>query len=137
MNSQGRTRTSGTWLFAAGSAVLLGACVCRNSLVSRDRSPTQAREAVVFERNCGAATGMTVHVSIVDAGASPPTSVGNAFRVKDTSSTTPTSTIRNVSVRWRTDADIVISYDERAAVVFQRSRIEGVRITYEALPAAP
>src|SRR5215217_3335889 len=44
---------------------------CGNEVVARVHAPSGTQEAVMFERNCGATTGFSTQISIVEAGATP------------------------------------------------------------------
>src|SRR5690242_16830620 len=67
-----------------GMSVLLGACSdpCANTVVSKVDSPDGAHSAVLFQRDCGATTGLSTQISIVDNGETPSGS-GNTFRADD------------------------------------------------------
>ena len=62
----------------------LGACSdnCTNSVITRADDPTGTRSAVIFNRDCGATTGFSTQISIIEKGEQL-SGGGNTFRADD------------------------------------------------------
>jgi hypothetical protein len=60
---------------------ILGGCsdICGNTVVSRVLAPDEQHEAVLFQRDCGATTGFTTRISILDPDRDV-SGAGNTFR---------------------------------------------------------
>ena len=111
--------------------LISGACLCDNAVLRRVPSPDGHVQAVLFERNCGAASRTAYHVSIIDETAHDPAGVGNAFRFRDTVPP-PITLLNTLDIRWVNNRALTIYYDPRAAVTKRASQTGGVRITYQA-----
>lgn len=62
-------------------ATLLGGCndfLCGNEVIRRLDAPDGKHSAVLFQRDCGATTGFSTQISILDVGEDP-SGGGNAF----------------------------------------------------------
>ncbi len=118
------------------SAVVLLLCtngcagLCGNRILKEETSPDSHRRAVIFERDCGATTGFSLHVSILAANESLPEEGGNAF-VEDGN--------RGKSefwaqARWLSQERIVITYPSQARVFLKETLVKGVGVTYDPIP---
>jgi hypothetical protein len=113
--------------------------MCGNEIVTRTASPSGSREAVVFERNCGAATKFSAQVSVIRGGAhfqeTPTffwsTEPGNALIILDRV-TRPGIWGTAVHPRWVDDLHLILEYDAGAVVHFAAASVKGV--TVEAHP---
>jgi hypothetical protein len=93
-------------VFAFFAVVMLGAVFvnlltldlaqCANEEVDRTVGPEGERHAVLFERNCGATTPYTTHLSVLPVGATLPDEPGNILSVQGRAD----ENIR--AVRWTT-----------------------------------
>jgi hypothetical protein len=95
---------------------------CGNTVVSESPSPDSALRAVVFERNCGATTAFTTHVSVLENGVTLPDSVGNVFVADEYRIQT--------AARWSSPGTIEIRHDSRARVFKSEPAIGNVRVVY-------
>jgi hypothetical protein len=122
---------AGKWLVAL--SLWLSACggICENTIISELSSPGTGKKSVVFERSCGATTGFSTHVSVLNTGEALPQSAGNAF---DADSDHGAVKEMNVTVRWAAPDQLVIRYPARARVFKNESRANGVAVAYEAEP---
>jgi len=124
--------------FNAGISVIafsiwLVACadLCENRVLSEIPCPTGDRAAIVFERSCGATTGFSTHVSIVNEFGKLAKSAGNAF-VADSDHGKVKEMV--VTVRWVTRDKLVIRYPAQSRVFKQEAEANGVSVIYEAVP---
>ena len=108
---------------------------CGNDSVATFASPNAEMKAVVFRRSCGATTGFSTEVSILQFRDAAPNdnAGGNVFAVGDTlgpGRVEPDEEVLKVSVEWLSPQVARITYDERADVYRQELAREGVRLTY-------
>ncbi len=72
-----------TGILGAGVLFLSGCSdACSNSVVARANSPDGLHSAVMFQRDCGATTGFSTQVSVLEHGKEA-SGGGNAFRADD------------------------------------------------------
>ena len=119
---------------AAGAAVLLvilvGAVIsrlagltkdlCGNVELARAMSPDGKLKAVTFQRDCGATTGFSTHVSLLAADEALENEGGNIFAAD----------IVQVRLHWLSNTHLRIEYLEPARVFRKESRSKGVRIEH-------
>lgn len=112
-------------------AVCLIGCVdpCENRVLWEVAGPSENRAAIVFERSCGATTGVSRQVSVVKGFGKRGKSAGNVFAADSDHGAVPDMA---VTVRWTAPDQLVIRYPAQARVFRQESRVDGVRIAYEA-----
>jgi hypothetical protein len=101
------------------TASACGAGLCGNVVAQQEPSPDGRHVAVVFTRDCGATTGFSNQVAILDAGATLPDRGGNAFVASDSSA---------VRVYWR--ADTLIITHAAADPIRAESLVSDVPIRY-------
>ena len=140
---------SGRWLLLV--AAMGGACghgdPCRNRLLASVPSPDGRVKAVVFERDCGATTAVSTHVSILRStdevperpGAPWPAEVGNVF-VAEKGALRPAGWRGGgpwVQVVWATSAatphTLLVRYDASARLLKGEPEAFGSPVRYEAL----
>lgn len=115
---------------------LLGGCAddCGNEVVSRVDAPNGSRSAVMFQRDCGATTGFSTQISIVDAGEQP-SGGGNAFRADDDHGAAPVGDWGGpwAEVKWVAPDQLLVRYAAKSRIFEQDETVSGVRISYEAV----
>jgi hypothetical protein len=117
------------WLAACG-----GQNLCRNSIVTALVSPDGERKAVMFQRDCGATTGFSTHVSVLKVGEFPKGG-GNAFvsdgdhgQAREGSWGGPWA-----RMRWLGPARLEVERASNSRVFVQKTRVAEVEITYRTL----
>ena len=123
--------------------ILLLACVgssdqrCANEVITRIASPDTRYDAVTFQRDCGATTGFSTHVSVLRSGDSPPADSGGNVLVADTdhgkAQVGPSGGPR-VEVRWSGRDTLEIYCDRRARIFHLVDSIASVRVTHVSIP---
>ena len=107
------------------SAALLTGCgdlgMCGNEVRSTTASPTGKLRAVVFTRDCGATTGFSTQVSILNSGDALPDEPGNVLIADGTIS---------LVVTWQSDSQVLVSGDLTTRLSKQETEIQRVRIQY-------
>ncbi|NUO64271.1 MAG: hypothetical protein HOQ11_17710 [Gemmatimonadaceae bacterium] len=118
-------------LIALGASPMLGACAdgCADRMLTESPSPDGSREAVIFERACGATTGFSTQVSVVDAGRHP-TGRGNVFIADTDHGLAPAGPGGGpeVRVRWLGPHTLEVRYHPRARVFQTESRPRGLEL---------
>jgi hypothetical protein len=91
--------------------------LCGNEIFQEVYSPGKAYKAVVFQRDCGATTGFTTHVSILKASATLPNLAGNVVALNGH----PDST--KVSINWETNRLVSIRHSGAYKVLAKNDTI--------------
>jgi hypothetical protein len=119
-------------------ALLVGGCggeMCENRVVSIAASPDGARDAVLFERNCGATTDFSTQMSILSHGERP-TQAGNLFVADGNHGEAAAAPWGGpwAELRWLGTHDLLVRYDRKARVFRQEKEWAGTRIRYAPVP---
>ncbi|EJE53900.1 hypothetical protein PMI14_01201 [Acidovorax sp. CF316] len=125
-------------LIAAGvyALSLLFTDLCGNTVVAEAVSPDQRLKAVVFQRDCGAATGFSTQVSVIGAQDALPNASGSVFSADSNRGAVPASAAGGpvVQVRWVSGSALVITHHAGARVFTQKDSVSGVAVAYEQVP---
>jgi hypothetical protein len=121
-----------TGLLGAG-LIALGGCSdgCVNALISRADAPDGVRSAVMFQRDCGATTGFSTQISIVEHGDEPSGS-GNVFRADDDHGAAAAGEWGGpwAEMRWLAPDRLLVRYAAKSRLFQQNTEILGVKISY-------
>lgn len=110
-----------TWYIIARELTM-----CDITMVQSVRySPSQERKLVVFERNCGATTGFTTHVSVLAADRELPNQQGNLFAMDGHPEWT------QVTVTWIDEDHVLIRYPTGPTIYKANERFWWTQVTYE------
>jgi hypothetical protein len=116
--------------------LVLGGCseTCTNTIVSRLSSPDGQREAVMFQRDCGATTGFSTQVSILDAG-SKLNGAGNTFRADDDHDAARVGDWGGswAEIKWLSSDHLLVRYAAKSRIFEQDDTVSGVKVTYESV----
>jgi hypothetical protein len=127
-----------TFVVLAGVGVyfLFDGSPCGNELLAEAASPDGSLKAIVFQRDCGAATGFSTQVSVIKALATLENSSGNAFTADTNHGTAPSGPGGGpiVKVQWQTPRLLVVSHHAAARVFTAESKVGAINIRYEQLP---
>lgn len=115
------------------AVLLAGGCsnACRNEVVSIATAPGGKHQVAMFSRDCGAATGYSTQVSVLDPGDAP-TGAGNAL-VADGGTVATAWGGPWVEIAWLAPDHLLIRYDSRARIFQKSERVDGVAISYQAV----
>ena len=110
----------------------LGEGLCGNTEVNRLASPDGTREAVLFERSCGATTDFSSQVSIVARGESIGRNSGNALIVDTDHGAASAGPWGGplVEMLWTGNENLTLRYSPKAAVYASPQLAGGVRIRH-------
>jgi len=121
-------------------AVLLpfvGGCsdACTNTVVTSAIAPDGRHSAALFQRDCGATTGFSTQISLVSPGKEP-AGAGDAFRADDDHGAATVGTWGGpwAEVKWLAADHLLVKYAAKSRVFRRAEQIDGVRLTYEAVP---
>ncbi len=119
------------WYYLPQIAGLIG--FCANEVVSEARSPSGSKRALVFTRSCGATTSYGTNVSILSRHQWNPSGPGNLFLAEWDRAADKIPGGRAgppVQVSWKSDQHLLVTYDPRSKVWFQRYKVKGVTVEY-------
>lgn len=105
---------------------------CENTTASRLISPDGTHAATLFQRDCGATTGYSTQISVLDNGEAPADS-GNAFRADDDHGAAAVGEWQGpwADMRWLAPDRLLIRYAAKSRVFQQAKEVDGVKITYQ------
>jgi hypothetical protein len=111
----------------------LAESMCGNRVLDEHPSPDRRRRVVVFQRDCGATTGVSTQASIVPAGADLPNVSGNVFVASTNRGAAPAGKGGGpeVRVRWASGARVVLSHHPAAHVFKAERGHDGIDVVVE------
>ena len=119
-------------------AALSAACInitgdCGNEILKEIRSPTGKLKAVVFQRDCGATTGFSTHVSVLPSEQQLPHEGGNVFAADTDHGKAPSGPGGGpiVDVSWTNETELLVRYDKRARASQNQPALAKVHVRYE------
>jgi hypothetical protein len=89
-------------------------------------------KAIVFVRDCGATTGFSTQVSLVDSGAMVLHGSGNVFSADDNHGAAKLGTKGELAVRvqWTDEKHLVVTFPARSRVFRRESQVGGVHVKF-------
>jgi hypothetical protein len=108
--------------------------LCGNRVLFDVVSPTGRQHAVVFERDCGATTGFSWQVAILEANEQVGSNSGNAFIADSNHGAVNSVPVR---VKWLGPEQVVIGYPVGVRVLRREDRVREIKIAYEPGGQAP
>ena len=122
------------FILLAGGLIALGACSdsCTNTVVSRKDAPLGKYTAVMFERNCGASTGFSTQISVLDIGHEP-SGGGNTFRADDDHGVAFAADWGGpwAETRWLAPDHLLIRYAAGSRLFARVDKVAGVKVSYQ------
>src|SRR4051794_28607649 len=108
-------------LFMAGKYLLdfLFEDMCGNDIKQKIPSPNGENVAYVFERSCGATTGFSPQLSVLDEDDDFQNESGNTFRSD-----------KDFSIEWIDEKNLKVIYDKSSETSEMDKKVNGVRIEY-------
>jgi len=121
-------------MFVVNTNLLLGCSeMCGNEILQIAFSPDEKRKAVIFLRDCGATTGYSTQISLLDAQEELPPKKGNSF-IADSNHGQAQTGMRDeldIYLQWAHNKELIVKYDKRARVFRSKQSADGVTIKYE------
>jgi flagellar basal body-associated protein FliL len=109
------------WLFGSGMA----SGMCGNDVFQEVYSPNKQYKVIVFERDCGATTGFSTQISILEATQALSNVTGNIFIMDGNPDYT------NVQVKWENDQAINITYADGYEVSYHQETFRDLSRVFE------
>jgi hypothetical protein len=105
---------------------------CGNTIVSSITDPSGRNSATLFQRDCGATTGFSTQISILESGESLSGS-GNTFVADDGHGAADAAPWGGpwAEMKWLSSDQLLIRYDASSRTFMQDGSVEGVRVTFE------
>ncbi|MEC2074529.1 hypothetical protein [Metabacillus fastidiosus] len=95
--------------------------MCGNDIKQKISSPNGENVAYIFERSCGATTGFSSQLSIIDSDENFPNKSGNAFRFDG-----------KFSVEWLNENTLRIIYDKSSEKPYKmEKKVNHINVLYE------
>jgi hypothetical protein len=116
--------------------VTMDACtdMCGNQVIEEVRSPNKKLKAIIFTRDCGATTGFSTQLSIIENDDQLENETGNTFILSDKAKgpvfDNGGSKIR---VTWTDNNTLIVYFDKTTYVGRQKAEVDDVKIHYELL----
>lgn len=105
---------------------------CQNSVASRSLSPDGKHVAVLFQRDCGATTGFSTQISVLDASGNPSGS-GNTFIADDDHGAARAGSWDGswAETKWLSADRLLVRYAAKSRLFKQNQRVSDVSIIYQ------
>jgi hypothetical protein len=109
------------FVFIAGKIFLdfLFRDLCGNDIKQKTPSPNGESVAYFFERSCGATTGFSPQLSVLDKDDDFQNESGNTFR-----------TDKDFSIEWIDEKNLKVIYNKSSKISKMDRKVKGVRIEY-------
>lgn len=107
--------------------------LCGNSIIEEVLSPNGINKLIVFERNCGATTGFSTQVSVMNSEGMLPNEGGNLFIADTDHGKAPSGPGGGpkVEVTWRNDNLVIIKHHNNARIHKSESKLKNVNVSHE------
>ncbi|MCE7044147.1 hypothetical protein [Dyadobacter sp. CY312] len=106
---------------------------CKNTIHSTFFSPDQKHKIVLHNYDCGATTGFSTHISLIESDEMID-GAGNTFVADDdhgkARSHPSFDTLIDVNIEWLDNRTVKITYDKLARVFEEDERVDGIDIKY-------
>lgn len=120
-------------LFAVGWFALsqLSDGLCGNDVLAEVPSPDRRFRLVAFNRDCGATTGFSTQVSLLELNEELPNSAGNVFISNEGKGVASTDDRKpEVRMHWEGPSSVIIEHGVRTRVFLSEGSRDGVRFAY-------
>ena len=98
---------------------------CENRVVRQIRSPDSSYKAVIFERECGPASGISTQVSLLSTADQLPNRKGNLIIAEGHAKP------NDVQIIWKGTKSLYLSYSGNLKIQKTKSKVMGVHILYQ------
>ena len=104
---------------------------CQNTPLTSAVSPDGRHSAVLFQRDCGATSGFSTHISIL-AASDEPNSAGNIFIADDDHGAASVGEWGGswAEMKWLAADHLLVNYAAKSRIFERADEVDGVRITY-------
>lgn len=109
---------------------------CSNSVLKQIVSPDKKYKAIIFTRDCGATTGFSTQLSLVNYESTLENERGNVLIISDKADG---PSFENggaeVQASWNNEKELVIFYNTSVETFAKQTKFENLKITYSPLPS--
>lgn len=113
---------------------LLSSCSdgCNNIIIDQSTAPNGSYNAVIFQRDCGATTGFSTQVSLLDSNEKPSGSA-NVFIVDNDHGAADVGKWGGpeAEMQWISDDHLLVRFAAKSRIFKQETSVSGVQISYE------
>ena len=123
-----------------GSALVVTACDCTNTVLQEIPDPSGTIKAVIFQRDCGTFGGTSAQLSILPMTRQNPFAGGNVFSAMPTTVEDPELLVDDtpaLSATWINLESLHIAYNARLSVYQAVPKIGPITLAYEARQSQP
>jgi hypothetical protein len=101
-------------------------------VITRADDPTGSRSAVMFNRDCGATTGFSTQISVIEKGEQL-SGGGNTFRADDDHGAATAGDWGGpwAEMKWLASDHLLIRYASKSRIFEQDQAVSGVKISYQ------
>lgn len=105
---------------------------CSNTVVASKDAPDAQHSAVLFQRDCGATTGYSTQLSIVETGEQP-SGTGNIFIADDDHGSAQAAEWGGpwAEMVWLSPDRLLVRYDAKSRIFKQVENASGVTISFQ------
>ena len=103
--------------------------ICDNKISKDISSPDKKLKAVIFTRDCGATTGYSSQLSIIDYSDKLEDEKGNVLIISDKEVGEETGGA-DLNAEWNGNNELIIYFNLEAETFKKKDYIDGVKITY-------
>lgn len=109
------------FIFLVGKYVLdtLFGDMCSNKIVQKLPSPNGDKMAYAFTRDCGATTGFSPQLSILDKDDKIQNKTGNTFRSN-----------KDFTIEWLDEKQLVVNYNKSSETYEMDKKVNGIKVVY-------
>jgi hypothetical protein len=106
--------------------------MCGNQVLKEYPSPSGKLKAVVFERDCGATTGFSTQVSIIQAGSVLENEGANLFSADTDHDRAPSGVGGGpeIKFRWLTDSSAELQHHSLVRIFRAETKVKGVQVAF-------
>jgi hypothetical protein len=96
--------------------------LCRNEILSEIESPNRNLKAVIFQRDCGATTDFSYHISLIKVDKSLPNKSGNILVLDDKKIDLQKKSL--LKVDWINSTELQIKYPSTSRIFLSETKAE-------------
>jgi len=93
--------------------------MCGNEIIQEVPSPSGEKVAYIFNRDCGATTGVSFQLSIMDKGDDLPNKSGNTFVAEG-----------DFTIEWVSEKILSVKYRKSSETYEMDKRVNGIKVEY-------
>lgn len=114
---------------------MVWADMCGNQTIEEVQSPNKKYKAVIFTRDCGATTGYSTQLSIIETSDRLDNETGNTFILSDKvgDGLSFDNGGARIKVIWTTENSLAVYFDSKTDFTKQETDIDDIEVSYDQL----